>query len=80
MRSSNAAAVVRWLFAEHFIVDARSQVGIVPFSFLTRVEGGWQTPGATVRLGFSGLGGEAGSLGNYFRRNTTVYATTRISF
>lgn len=79
-QSFAAAAVARWLFLEHFIVDARSQVGVVPFSFLARVEGGWQTPGATVRLGAMGLGGEAGSLGSYFRRNTTVYATTRISF
>jgi hypothetical protein len=74
------AAVARWSFVEHTIVEMRSQVGIVPFMLLSRIEAGWQSPSATIRLGFLGIGGEDGSLGEYFRRNNTLYATSRVSF
>jgi hypothetical protein len=74
------AGVVRWSFFEHTIFETRSQVGITPFSLLSRTEFGWESSAATIRAGFLGIGGTDNSLGHYFRRNNTGYLTTRISF
>ena len=60
--------------------EARSFIGINPFSWVIRPEIGYATSSFTVRLGYLAIDGQGGSFGSYYRRNESVYVTTRYSF
>ena len=64
------------------VVDLRSSVGLGPFWWSVRPEIGYQSEdgGFTVRAGLLALDGDGGSIGDYYRRNTTAYVTSRVSF
>jgi hypothetical protein len=74
------ANVIRWTFLENLVVEARSFLGVQPLSWVLRPEVGYATPSFTVRLGYLLIDGEGGSFGSYYRRNETLYVTTRYSF
>ncbi|MBX3204982.1 MAG: hypothetical protein KF764_07925 [Labilithrix sp.] len=74
------ANVIRWTFFENVVVEARSFLGVRPLSWVLRPEVGWATPSFTARVGYLLIDGEGGSFGSYYRRNETVYLTTRYSF
>lgn len=74
------ANVVRWTFFENIVAEARTFLGISPFSWVIRPEIGYANPNLTVRLGYLAIDGLAGSFGRYYRRNESVYITTRYSF
>lgn len=75
-----AAGLVRWSFFENGIFELRSAVNSAPIWYSARPEIGYQSSTFTVRGGFLGIGGEPGSFGGYYRRNSTAYITTRFSF
>jgi hypothetical protein len=74
------ANVIRWTFLERIVVENRTYFGIEPLSWMVRPEVGYATPSFTARVGALWLDGEGGSFGGYYRRNQTVYVTTRYSF
>jgi hypothetical protein len=76
------SGLVRWTFFDVGIVDIRSSVGIEPFWWLVRPEVGYQSEGSTftIRGGLLLLDGKDGAFGDYYRRNATVYVTSRVSF
>lgn len=74
------ANVIRWTFLENIVFEARSFIGINPFSWVIRPEIGYATSSFTVRLGYLAIDGQGGSFGSYYRRNESVYVTTRYSF
>jgi hypothetical protein len=75
------ANLIRWsFFDDDWVFEMRSSVGAQPFWYLFRPEFGWDSSSLTIRAGFMGIGGDAGSLGYYYRRNSTAYLTTRLSF
>ncbi|MDB4940842.1 MAG: hypothetical protein JWP97_376 [Labilithrix sp.] len=75
------AALVRYgFFDSSGIFELRSNIGIEPFWYSIRPEIGYQSPGFTVRAGVMAMGGASGSFGEYYRRNSTAYLTTRFSF
>jgi hypothetical protein len=73
------ANVIRWSF-DNVVVEARSFLGVQPFSWVLRPEIGYGASSFTVRLGYLAIDGAGGSFGSYFRRNETVYITSRYSF
>jgi hypothetical protein len=75
-----AAGLVRWSFFENGIIELRSSVNSAPVWYSARPEIGYQSSTFTIRGGFLGIGGEPGSFGGYYRRNSTAYITTRFSF
>ena len=77
-----ASGLVRWTFMDVGIIDLRSTLGLGPFWWSVRPEIGYQSEdgGFTVRAGLFALDGDGGSLGDYYRRNTTAYVTSRVSF
>ncbi len=79
-RSWGSGGLVRWLFADAIIFETRASVGIDPFWWSLRPEIGYQSPSFTVRAGVLALDGTAGAFGDYYRRNSTAYLTTRYSF
>jgi hypothetical protein len=74
------ANIFRWGLFDNIIFDIRSTIGITPFWYLARPELGYEVSNWTLRAGFLGIGGGDGSLGRYYRRNSTAYVTTRLSF
>ncbi|MBX3228225.1 MAG: hypothetical protein KIT84_26630 [Labilithrix sp.] len=82
VREQNAAIanVVRWLFWDYVVLEARSLLGINPLSWVVRPEVGYAGTNFTLRLGYLMIDGAGGSFGSWFRRNETVYLTTRYSF
>jgi hypothetical protein len=74
------AGAVRWTFFENIVVETRGFVGIAPQSWLVRPEVGYTNTTFTARVGLLLLDGASGSFGSYYRRNDTVYVTTRYSF
>lgn len=74
------ANVVRWLFWENLVVEARSFLGLNPLSWVVRPEVGYASSNLTVRLGYLWIDGAGGSFGSWYRRNQTVYVTARYSF
>ena len=74
------AGLVRWGFLEHGIFELRSNTGIAPFWYSIRPELGYQSSQFTVRAGLMAIGGASGTFGEYYRRNSTAYVTTRFSF
>ncbi|MFO0738980.1 MAG: DUF1302 family protein [Labilithrix sp.] len=74
------ANVVRWLFWENLVVEARSFLGFNPMSWVVRPEIGYASSSFTLRLGYLMIDGSTGSFGSWYRRNETVYVTTRYSF
>jgi hypothetical protein len=72
--------VVRWLFWENFVVEARSFLGLNPLSWVVRPEVGYASSSFTLRLGYLWIDGAGGSFGSWYRRNQTLYVTTRYSF
>lgn len=74
------ANMIRWSFLETLIVETRALLGVRPFSWVLRPEFGYATPSFTARVGYMLIDGEGGSFGGYYRRNETLYLTTRYSF
>ena len=74
------ANVVRWTFLENIVFEARSFLGIQPLSWVLRPEIGYATSSFTFRVGYLIIDGEGGSFGSYYRRNESLYVTTRYSF
>jgi hypothetical protein len=74
------ANAVRWSFLDAIVFEARTFLGIQPLSWVVRPEIGYGLSNFTVRLGYLAIDGSVGSFGGYFRRNETVYLTTRYSF
>jgi hypothetical protein len=74
------ANVIRWTFGESIVFEARSFVGIMPLSWVLRPELGYGGTDWSLRVGYLMVDGEGGSFGSYYRRNETVYVTTRYSF
>jgi hypothetical protein len=74
------ANVIRWQFLENIVFEMRSLIGVQPVAWVIRPEIGYGTPSFTVRLGYLAIDGDAGSFGNYYRRNEALYVTTRYSF
>ena len=74
------ANVVRWTFLETLVLETRVFLGIRPYSWVLRPEFGYATPSFTARLGYMLIDGEGGSFGGFYRRNETLYVTTRYSF
>lgn len=72
--------LIRWSFFEDTIVETRTFLGLEPLWFTVRGEIGYNTPDLTIRLGAMVLGGKANTYGDYFRRNESLYVTTRFSF
>jgi hypothetical protein len=73
-------SLVRWTPFENVIFEARSFVGIVPLSWVVRPEIGYASSSFTLRLGYLAIDGTGGSFGGYYRRNETIYVTSRYSF
>lgn len=78
--NGGVANVVRWLFWENLVVEARSFLGLNPVSWVVRPEVGYASSSFTVRLGYLWIDGAGGSFGSWYRRNQTLYVTTRYSF
>ena len=74
------ANAIRWSLFESFVFEMRTFFGIQPLSWVVRPEVGYASPSFTVRLGYLAIDGAAGSFGGYYRRNESVYLTTRYSF
>ena len=74
------STLLRWSFIENTIVQTNSFVGVQPLWYLVRAELGYNTPAFTIRLGAMTLGGHSGSYGDYYRRNDSIYITTRYAF
>lgn len=74
------ANVVRWTFLENLVVEMRTFLGVTPFSWVLRPEVGYTNTTFTARLGVMLLDGQGGSFGSFYRRNETLYVTTRYSF
>jgi hypothetical protein len=74
------ANAVRWSFFDNIVVEARAFLGVRPLSWVVRPEVGYGASAFTVRLGYLLIDGEGGSFGSWFRRNETVYLTTRYAF
>jgi hypothetical protein len=72
--------VIRWSFLENIVFEARTLLGVQPFSWMVRPEIGYGTSNFTIRLGYLALDGVTGSFGGYYHRNQNVYLTTRYSF
>jgi len=72
--------LIRWSFIENTIVETRTFIGIEPLWYSFRGEVGYNTPSFTLRLGALFLGGHSGSTGDYYRRNDSIYVTTRYAF
>ena len=79
-RNFGAAGLLRWTFFEDWIIELRSAVNTAPIWYSARPEIGYQSSTFTLRGGFLGIGGEEGSFGGSYRRNSTAYVTTRFSF
>lgn len=74
------ANVIRWTFFENMVVETRTFLGLTPFSWVVRPEVGYASSSFTIRLGYLAIDGQGGSFGSYYRRNESVYVTTRYSF
>ena len=74
------AGLVRWGFLDNGVFELRSNVGVAPFWYSVRPEVGYQSSQFTVRAGLMALGGASGTFGEYYRRNSTAYLTSRFSF
>jgi hypothetical protein len=76
------SALVRWKFLDVGVVDLRSSIGVSPFWWSVRPEVGYQSEASTftVRGGLLVLDGTDGAFGDWYRRNTTAYVTSRVSF
>lgn len=74
------ANAIRWLFWEKLVVETRTFLGVQPLSWLVRPEIGYATSNFTVRAGYLAIDGSGGSFGGYYRRNESLYLTTRYSF
>lgn len=79
-QSYGMAGLVRWLWGEHIVLDARATVGMDPFWWSIRPEVGYQDTTFTVRAGLLALDGTDGAIGDWYRRNTTAYVTSKVSF
>lgn len=79
-RSWGAGGLLRWLFWDSVVMETRASVGIDPFWWSVRPEIGYQSPSFTVRAGVLALDGTGGAFGDYYRRNSTAYVTSRVSF
>jgi hypothetical protein len=51
-----------------------------PLSWVVRPEIGYASSSFTLRLGYLWIDGAGGSFGSWYRRNQTLYVTTRYSF
>lgn len=74
------ANVIRWTFLENIVVETRTVLGVQPFAWVIRPEIGYGAGAFTVRLGYLAIDGVGGSFGSYYRRNESVYVTTRYTF
>jgi len=74
------ANVIRWSFFENMVVETRTFLGLTPFSWVVPPEIGYASSSFTIRLGYLAIDGTGGSFGSYYRRNESVYITTRYSF
>jgi hypothetical protein len=74
------ANLIRWTPAENIIFEARSLIGATPFFWVIRPELGYGTAAFTIRAGYLAIDGTGGSYGGYYRRNETLYLTSRYSF
>lgn len=72
--------LIRWVFFDHLIFEARSLISAKPVWYSVRPEIGYVNPSFTARLGFNIMDGEADTFGRYYRRNNTAYVTARYAF
>jgi hypothetical protein len=78
--NAGLGALVRWRVGDDFLFESRAFVGLTPGWFTFRPEFGYDTASFTARVGLLFLDGEAGTFGDYYRRNDAVYTTARWSF
>jgi len=73
--------LLRFPFVRFFDAELRAVLWALPRSVVLRPQIGWRsTDHLTVSVGALWLAGEPWSLGDYFRRNSEVYATAKYSF
>ncbi|MGZ3405203.1 MAG: DUF1302 family protein [Polyangia bacterium] len=78
--SAGAAALVRWhFFREQLQLEARSVVGVQPFSWMVRGEAGYKHKALQIRAGAVILDGDPFSFGHFYRANTSVYLLVKYS-
>lgn len=82
VREDNVAIAnaIRWTFFDSIVFEGRSLVGVHPFAWVVRPELGWASPSFTIRVGYLAIDGRGGSFGSYYRRNESLYVTTRYTF
>jgi hypothetical protein len=72
--------VARWSLANGVRGELRGFVGVQPATFVLRPQLGYAAGAFTIDVGALLLGGDPFSFGDYFGRNTTVYAVGKYAF
>jgi hypothetical protein len=75
------AATFRWPLGAGFAIDLRNLVGIEPASFVLQPAFRWKWNDSVLfKVGTVLLGGETGSVGWYYRHNTSAFVQAKYSF